>query len=223
MVNAISLRSLIWRGLGFLFVWSLLNVAAWYWGDDFARAIIPLYKTSFSLMTDHYELQTLRIESQREPYFKIAVKTTGSRVLNGTSVPNDVEITSQTLQGHAFQPVIIALSLLMVWPLRRIWHRALIVLMAVPSLVLVLALDIPFVFLGALEDLVLVNFYPDALKSSISVHAMHFLNGGGRLLLGLLAAMLSLLIGQGLIALFQKASHKNFIKRFRSLTRLSFS
>lgn len=222
MVYAISFRSLIWRGLGFLLIWSLLNAAAWYWGEYLARAVIPVYKTSFSLLTDHYELQALRLESQHEPFFKIAVQTAGSRVLNNTLVPNSIDITTRTLQGHVFQPVIIALGLLLIWPLQRAWHRAVILLLSMPLLTLLLSLDVPLVLIGSLEDLVLVNFDSDALKSSTYVHVMHFLNGGGRLLLGLLAAALSVILSHGLIALLHKVHHKNFIKRFRSLTRLSF-
>lgn len=193
MVNAIKPRSLILRGLGFLLIWGLLNGAAWHWGDQFARAVIPLYKYTFAVLTDHYELQSLRLELQREPYFKIAVKTTGDRVLNQMPVPNGIEITSQTLQGHAFQPAIVALSLLVIWPFREAWRRDLVLLMAVPGLFLVITIDIPLIFLGSLEDFVLFNFHPEALRHSMAVQCMHFLNGGGRLLLSILAVISSVL------------------------------
>lgn len=223
MVNKISLRSLIWRGFGFLLIWVMLNTAAWHWGDHLGRAMIPLYKYSFSLLTEHYELKTLRIESRQEVYFANSVQTAGSRVINNKVVPNGAVITGHTLQGHLFQPIILALALLLIWPLQGPGVRWLALLLSLPVIALVVCLDVPIVLVGSLEDLILYNFHPEALRYSIPVQIMHFLNGGGRQLLGLLAAILSVILSYSLIALFLKVSHKNFIKRFRSLARLSSS
>ena len=194
MVAAITPKNCLVRGCGFLIIWCTLNLVVWQWGEYLARSFLPLYKMSFSEFSNHYELLSMRLVNQLEPTFNIQVITTGQRELGELAVPNGIVIDAQTLQGHAFQSVIIMLSMLFIWPLQRAWHRGVLLIVALPIMVVILMLDVPLVLLGSLEDLVLANFYPEILTHSVSIMAMNSLNGGGRLLLGVLGAGISTLI-----------------------------
>ena len=210
MDDAHGPRRLLVRGLVFLLVWGILNSVAWIWGDQLARHVIPLYKISFTGLTDHYRLQSLRIEHQSEPYFKIQVTTAGNRVLNHKNIPDKLGLSSQTLLGHTFQPIIIALSLLLSWPAQQIRCRFVAIIIAIPIMILALALDVPVVLLGSLEDLIYANFYPQALNSVFSIHVMNFMNGGGRLLLGIFGAAGSMFLARTLIFLSAKQAAEDF-------------
>jgi hypothetical protein len=81
------------------------------------------------------------------------------------------------------------LSLLAALPVSNIQHRIALLFMAVPLLLLVEMLDVPMVLLGSIEDLILANVAPTA--DSFLVGWMNFMNGGGRLALSIVAALIA--------------------------------
>jgi len=160
----------------------------WTWGDPWARALIPLYRWSFTQLTPHYQIRSLRVEQDNgERVFKLHAQTTGARNIAGQSVPEGTSVSSTTLAGHAFQPVIVLISAAFLWPVRTRGERITLVLFALPVLIVVEMIDVPLVLAGALDDVVLFNVAPDQLSASLLVQAMHYMNSGGRLALSLVA------------------------------------
>lgn len=176
-------------------VFMALNAAAWLWGDRYVQFLLPVYQWSFETLTPHYGVQSLRIEQENGEYVvKVRAQTAGVRLLAGKSVQSGMPISSSTLAGHALQRVVVVLSAMLLWPVRRWWERAALIVLAVPALLVVEALDVPLVLAGALEDLVLFNFDEKRLSSSFLVQGMNFMNGGGRLAVSLIAAALTIAV-----------------------------
>jgi hypothetical protein len=73
-----------------------------------------------------------------------------------------------------------------------------VLLLSVPALLLVEALDVPFVLRGSVEDLVRYQLAPETLKTNWLVIWMDVMNSGGRLALSLAAALGVLGIGRAL-------------------------
>jgi hypothetical protein len=110
-------------------------------------------------------------------------------------LPAGTPLRSSTLAGHLFQPWIIGLSLL---PFLR-WGSAGVLLLRLAVLVVllssVMAADVPLILLGAIEDTLLHYLDRAGTTNSPLVLWMNFMNGGGRLVLPLLAFGLTALPG----------------------------
>jgi len=172
-------------------VFSCLIVAAWIWGIQYGRMLLPVYQWSFETLTPYFKVQSLQIEHENgESIIKIHAWTAASRQLGGRSVQNDVPVSSSTLLGHALQHAIIILTVALSWPVGAWRERGILILLAMLGLILIEILDIPLVLAGALEDLVLANYDPSLLSSSLLVRGMDFMNSGGRLMLSLVVSAL---------------------------------
>jgi hypothetical protein len=91
-----------------------------------------------------------------------------------------------TLSGHVYQASILALGILIAWPVTRRRRYLLRLALAVPALLALSMLDVPFVLAGELNDSLLELAAP---KSFSPLGAWRdFLQGGGRLALAILAA-----------------------------------
>lgn len=181
------------RIIGVLTVFIALNAAAWLWGDRYVHLLLPIYQWSFETLTPHYNVQSLRLEQDNgERIIKVRAQTAGTRLLAGKAVQSGVSVSSSTLAGHALQHIVVLLTAMLLWPVRRWWERAALIVLTVPALLVLETLDVPLVLAGALEDLVLFNFDEKLLPSSFLVQGMHFMNSGGRLALSLIAAALTI-------------------------------
>jgi len=186
-----------------------LNTAAWFRGNDYVRLLLPVYQWSFETLTPYFEIQSLRIEQENgERIVKVHAQTAGPRELAGRRVPAGIPVSSSTLTGHALQHVILVFTTLFIWPLRAWWERGILVLLVVPGLLIVEATDIPLVLAGALEDLILANYDPGRLSSSLLVQGMNFMNNGGRIVLSLVCAVLTILIWQAAIEYYLVSRRK---------------
>jgi hypothetical protein len=162
-------------------------------GQYYGQLLLPYYRWSLSLITTDYQLTDLSLATrQGQTHLAANFQQSRARVIQGTLLPADREFNSSTLLGHALQhPILIFSPLLAWWVLmrRKPWRllgSGLVALLAVELL------DIPFVLVGSVEDLVLVNIDAALPARSGLVTWMNFLNGGGRvgLCLGAVALLL---------------------------------
>lgn len=182
-------------------VFSCLIVAAWVWGIQYGRMLLPVYQWSVETLTPYFKVQSLQIERENgESIIKIHARTAASRQLGGRSVQNGVPVSSSTLLGHALQHVIILFTAALSWPVGAWRERGILILLAMPGLILIEILDIPVVLAGALEDLVLANYDPGLLSSSLLVRGMDFMNSGGRLMLSLVISALIVVVWKAWIS-----------------------
>lgn len=95
------------------------------------------------------------------------------------------------------QPVLIMLAVLLGWFFFAGGRRAGPVLMLIPMLVVVEAVDVPLVLTGSLWDLLHANFEPYS-PVPWQVYAMDVLNNGGRQALAIAASCCAIAMGNRL-------------------------
>jgi hypothetical protein len=91
-----------------------------------------------------------------------------------------------TLSGHVYQAAILTLGILIAWPGTGCRRYLLRLVLAVPALLALSMLDVPFVLAGELNDSLLELAAPESF--SLLGAWRDFLQGGGRLALAILAA-----------------------------------
>lgn len=101
----------------------------------------------------------------------------------------DSSITASTPMTRWFQQAILALLMVLAWPGLQLKRRAMALLLAVALIPLTVLADPPFVLAGALDDMLRATFAPDTLEDSWLRQWMRFMDGGGRLALGLGAGL----------------------------------
>ncbi len=122
-----------------------------------------------------------------EQVFALQAQTAEIRYFDSRILPAAIDINSSTLIGHSLQSLVLFYTLFTLLPLKSIQAWLIYSAISIPVILLVLALDVPFVLIGALEDLVLSHFDPESLSYSPSVQWMHLMNSGGRLVLPIVA------------------------------------
>ncbi len=186
----INIKTILWL----LVVWAGVTLAAWNSSHIYGRSVLPVYAWSIKHISNHYRVQSLRIEKQGgEWVFKLNALTTGVRQVGRGAIPDGISLSSSTLLAHALQHVIVIYTLLLIWPVVTVWRKLTLLVLSLPYLVLVEILDVPFVLLGAMDDLLLSNFIPSAIASSFFISWMNTMNSGGRLALSLIAAAATIL------------------------------
>ncbi len=177
-----------------------LSGIAWTWGDVYGRIFLPVYRCSFETLTPFFKVESVRLERLKgEPIIKIYAQTTGKRLLSGRVLQDGISVSSSTLLGHALQHFILLFAVVFLWPVRIWWERWALLLFAIPGLVIIESLDVPLVLAGSLEDLVLFNEAPNLMSTSFLINGMNFMNGGGRLALSLVVAVLTIFAWRKLV------------------------
>lgn len=162
-------------------------------GQYYARLMLPYYRWSMALIsTDYRPTELALINRQGQSLIAANFTQQRPRMIQGTLLPADREFNSSTLLGHALQHPILIFSPLLAWWVMVRQRPGRLLIGGIFALLCVELLDIPFVLLGSIEDLVLANIDVTLTSHSTLVAWMNFLNGGGRLGLCLCAAVLVL-------------------------------
>jgi hypothetical protein len=170
-------------------------------GNVIATGLLPLLRWEIAQLGPQYDVTDLSAaRAGGETVVIVRVSTAYSRVASGVSVPSNVRMHSATLLGHLFQPLVVLCSLVSTAALLRRHQAVLLLLLAMLAAVAVVMLDVPFVLVGALEDLAFSAGPPSNASWSPWVTWMNLLNGGGRLALGLGAALVVIGLGARLTA-----------------------
>jgi hypothetical protein len=180
--------SLLKFTLIFLTAYLLLLVMSIQYGSRYVGLLLPLYRWEISLISPDYRIQSLTIQEHRgEAVVALNIKLMHYTFVAGHLINPGTGISSSTLLGHSLQHVMLLLSLVVAWPAVSLFQHALRLCLAVPILLVVEMLDVPLVLLGSIEDLILVNVASSS--ATFLVSWMNFLNGGGRLALSIVAAL----------------------------------
>ena len=167
-------------------------------GSKIASVLLPLLQWEINTIAPHYHLIGLDIERQRgEAVLKANLTTRRPLMIMGRTVPAGIPMECSTLVGHLWQPLILLLSTVSAACMLRRTHLLLMLALTIIASGALIMMDVPFVLIGALEDMVLSIASPHSGELSAWVVWMNFLNGGGRLALGI-AAALSVLAASGM-------------------------
>lgn len=172
---------------------------------------LPLHRLVVEAMIpDSWRLVSMRItEEKQESFITVRVETDRPGFLGGELIPAGLGMNGSTLLGHALQPPLLMLTLLLAWLFLAPGPKAGPILLSLPLLLLVEAVDVPLVLVGSLHDILHANFAPHS-PAPITVRGMHLLNGGGRQALSLAAAITAITLGAGIqTRLTRFRSHRN--------------
>ena len=171
----------------FLLTYLVLLGLSLQFGQHYIELWLPIYRWEIAWLAPDYHIVSLAIaDNHNESVIALNLDLIRYIVVAGHALPPTSGISSSTLAGHALQHPLMMLSLLAAWPASNNFQRVNLFLIAVPLLLLVEMLDVPFVLLGSIEDLLIANITPDTF--SVWVAWMNFMNGGGRLALSIVGA-----------------------------------
>jgi hypothetical protein len=189
------LRRLALRLVAAFLVMATVGVLA---GEAYARLVLPVHRFVLTLAFDDYRTQSLRLELEGQPRFVWSVASHRPIPVGARILPANVPMSASTLAGHSVQHLVLLYMVILAWPQSGWRARTWVLLLSVPALLLVEALDVPFVLRGSVEDLVRYQLAPETLKTNWLVIWMDVMNSGGRLALSLAAALGVLGIGRAL-------------------------
>lgn len=166
---------------------TLALVAALLFGRYYVQLWLPLYQQVIAWLLPEYRVVEVVLQSQPSaPVVKLSVELIHQTLAGLKLLPQGLSVSSTTLQGHALQHPILLTTVLFASPLAEnaSWSQRFSLLgLGLVGLMLVEALDIPFVLAGSITALLLADFAPQLVDDSWLVRWMHVLNGGGRLAL----------------------------------------
>ncbi len=175
-----------------------LTVAHFY-SRDLVQPMLPLLSKALGLIAADFKIVAIELftDPNTATSIRVLAKLEHTLVLNGRAiVPTDESMMLVTTAvGGVLQPVLVALVLALAWPARAI-EMALRLAIAALLLLLVLFLDTPMSIAASFWSTQLRMHDPGAASPLVWWNI--FLNGGGRLALGLIAGVLSIGLAQRL-------------------------
>lgn len=183
---------------------ALLLAASHAWGQALIECLLPLFRLEIGWLEDRYRILGLRLAVQgSDSVIRLDVSQQRIMVIGGHVIYPDprgfAHVT--TLSGHVLQPAILGLGLLVAWPplapTRLAREYALRLGLGLTMIGVVLALDVPFVLLGELWAIAHERLAPGSFSPLLLW--VEFLQGGGRLALGLLAGAAGIAAAGGMV------------------------
>lgn len=170
-------------------------------GAAFVDACLPAYRLVFGQVADEFRIQSLGLDREgADRVLRVRVTLRPVLVIGGKVIHPDPRgsANASTLMAYALQGPMLAMLVALAWPARR-WVEALWRLLLLAPLVALLVLsDLPCVLAAELWEIVTGHLSPDAL--SPLVIWKNFLQGGGRLALGLVAGTMAIAFSQRLVS-----------------------
>ncbi len=162
------------------------------------KFMAPVLSKEIELIAPSFSVETLDIRMSAkngESLYWMAIKTKEEMSFRLQTLPAGVEVSSSTLVGHSIQHFLILYVLITcigVGNLKTVLKRW---LLGIPVWLILEMLDIPFVLVGAVYDLLYTNFSPG--ENCFLMVWMNMLNSGARLGLSLFAVVFLIVIDYG--------------------------
>lgn len=180
--------------IAFKFLLACIVIAAFLhsFGEPLLQLLLPLFKWQIQAMDDQYKLLNLSIKSLgTDRVFSMQVILAKPLILGGQFILPDPRgvATVSSIIAHIWQMLVIFLAVLVALPVKQFteyWRR---IAFALPILIVVLMLDIPFSLLATLKVLILEQLKLDRFSGLLFWNDI--LEGGGRLVLGLVGGLVS--------------------------------
>ena len=195
-------RELISLTLKGLLTWLVLSGLVWYFGEWLGKGLFPLLKAVIMAMNADMSpsLKLVKPTGQLDYALELSAWLLRPIYLNaGQFIPPGTELKSSADLMHALVPLVIELSILLVWPVQRRSQRHLLIALGLSTAILVIMATLPALLLGKLE----ISFQDVALTGKNPrlvpwfVEWMVFCEMGGRWLLAIAAAWLSIQLQRG--------------------------
>ncbi|MCG3188113.1 MAG: hypothetical protein IOMNBAOH_02837 [Rhodocyclaceae bacterium] len=170
----------------------LLIALAEAFGWHYAELWLPWYRTVLDLVVHDYSVSSLGLSWQKGQYL-IAGEFVSERLLlmRGQVLPPGAALSASTLMAHALKHPLILAAAALAWPGLSWRGRGLRLLLSLPCLALLETLDVPLVLASAVRDMVSWTSSPAGDAASQLTDWTAVLDGGGRMALGLAAALVA--------------------------------
>lgn len=158
-------------------------------GREATEALLPAIGHALAWLDNHYRILALAVDSQgADTVIRLRVTLARPLVVGGRVILSDArgwaEVTTPV--GHLLQPLLILAGILLAWPARRRREWPARLLLAAPVAALLVLLNTPFTLWAHLWDLHAHRYEPGRFSPLLAW--VRLLDGGGRLLLGMLGA-----------------------------------
>jgi len=187
---------LAWVGARYVGLYGILVVLAWSFGEPAFERLKPAFKHELSALLPEFNVQTVDVvRSGREPAVRLDAIVHGA-VFAGTQltpVESGTRLSVSTTLGHIWQPVMLVVTFGFAWPASTARRAAIRALAVVLLCGLIVFADVPFVLAGTLRDIIYGCFAPD--EYAMATRWGDFMDGGGRLALGLSAGLICAALG----------------------------
>jgi hypothetical protein len=201
-MNRHELISLSLKGL---LAWLVLSGLVWYFGEWLVKGLFPLFEAVIMTISSEISPSLKMIKSAQSQFdYSIELSAWVLRpvYLNaGQYIPPGTELKSSAHLLHALVPLVIELSILLVWPVQRWPQRLLLLALGLLTVVLVIMATLPAQLLSMLEisfqDIAMTGKNPRLVPWFVDW--MVFCEMGGRWLLGIAAAWLCIKLQRGLL------------------------
>lgn len=197
-------RELIFLSLKGLLAWLVLSGLVWYFGEWLGQGLFPLLKAVIMTMSSEMSpsLKLMKPAGQLDYTLELSAWVLRPVYLNaGQFIPPGTELKSSTHLLHTLVPLVIELTILLVWPVQRRSQRCLLLGLGLLTAVLVIMAILPAQLLGKLEisfqDVALTGNNPRSVPWFVDW--MVFCEMGGRWLLAIAAAWLCIQLQRGLL------------------------
>ncbi len=187
-----SRAELLGLSLKGLLAWSVLSVFGWYFGEALGTGLLPWFEVIIHQVRPDYSPWLKLIPEHHDFTIHLNV-TLVNRVLLGGQLwlKAGRELTAGTHLMHTLVPMVIELSILLVWPVNGWRQRLMLLSLGLVTSMLVVGATAPFVLLGNIE------IYLQTLAQQVNVHRpvpwtltwMIFSEMGGRWVLPIIAAL----------------------------------
>lgn len=172
---------------------------------------IPYFMKIIGVFADAYLPQHLRLMTRSPEDILLLTVTTITPITTPKGViPAGTSFVASTVLPHLSQSLVLFVAVMVTGMFMFRCGKILTLILSVPVGIALPCLDIPFVLMGALDDLLFAQFDGQDAPWRASVAWMNFMLNGGRFGLGIVGALLALAVGEHLFRRMSKISPKLF-------------
>lgn len=182
-------------GLVVIGAYSLLTLAAFWGGESYLAAWLPLLRVESAWLLPHgFIVDSIElVTSNGERLIALHIRSSTQLTFAHGNLPAGLKIHCTTLQAYALYHPVIAYAVLAAWPAVSVPRRLALLALGIPCVLITTSLDIPFVLTGLARELVLEHLEPERLGSDPGAVYYAFLHSGGRLGLAITGTLLAAL------------------------------
>lgn len=132
-------------------IWLALSLAGFFWGEHLIKVLTPFYGEVIEQIDSNYQTHVF-INNEAEK--KVVLAATALRaipIVADKSLPAGRTIESNGTVLHALVPLVILLTVILVFPLQNFKQRIFLAVLTMPAILFVSALTVPLQLLGNLE------------------------------------------------------------------------
>lgn len=170
----------------------------------YVTILSPLYELSATKVSAHYFAPDFDVDIRGPKTVVTFTARTKLRHVAGQLVREGRRASSGTLASYGITHLVLLLAPLLAWYILKRQRPLSLGVLAAGAIVFIELVDVPFVLVGSVEDLVLATADRYQADTNLVVFMMHFY-GGGRFALPLLAAGTIITLHQRLPSLYRAA------------------